>query len=55
MDLREKTIATLKHFDSGNKFSEVPVLPKASVLIPLFLKNGKLYTLMTVRSTEVTC
>lgn len=53
MDVKEKTIATLKQFDSGNKFSDLPVLPKASVLIPLFLKNGKLYTLMTLRSKEL--
>ncbi|KAG7217416.1 hypothetical protein INR49_021583 [Caranx melampygus] len=53
MDIKEKTIAILKQFDSRNKLSDLPVLPKASVLIPLFLKNGELYTLMTLRSKEL--
>lgn len=55
MDIKEKTISILKQFDSRNELSDLPVLPKASVLIPLFPKNGELYTLMTLRSKEVTC
>lgn len=54
MLIKEKTIATLKQFDVRNTFSYLPVLPKASVLIPLLVKNGELYTLMTLRSKEVT-
>lgn len=54
MHTKEETIAVLKQFDIGNKFSFLPVLPKASVLIPLFVKNGQLQTLMTLRSKEVT-
>lgn len=54
MHIKEETIEFLKKYDIGNKFSSLPVLPKASVLIPLFLRNGELYTLMTLRSKEVT-
>lgn len=53
MHIKEKTIATLKQFDIGKKFSYLPMLPKASVLIPLLVKNGELYTLMTLRSKEL--
>lgn len=53
MHIKEETIAILKQFDIGNKFSYLPVLPKASVLIPLFVKNGELHTLMTLRSEEL--
>ncbi|XP_008290181.1 peroxisomal coenzyme A diphosphatase NUDT7 [Stegastes partitus] len=53
MHIKEKTIATLKQFDIGKKFSYLPVLPKASVLIPLLVKNGELYTLMTLRSKQL--
>lgn len=54
MHIREATIAILKQFDMGDKLSFLPELPKASVLIPLFVKKGELYTLMTLRSKEVT-
>lgn len=54
MHIREATIAILKQFDMGDKLSFLPELPKASVLIPLFEKKGELYTLMTLRSKEVT-
>ncbi|XP_078112913.1 peroxisomal coenzyme A diphosphatase NUDT7 [Sander vitreus] len=53
MHIKEETIAILKQFDSGNKFSSLSVLPKASVLIPLVVKNGELCTLMTLRSKEL--
>nr|XP_046250849.1 peroxisomal coenzyme A diphosphatase NUDT7 isoform X2 [Scatophagus argus] len=53
MHSKEETIAILKQFDIGDKFSGLPVLPKASVLIPLFVRNGELYTLMTLRSKEL--
>lgn len=52
MHVKEAAIATLKQYDIGNKF-RLSVLPKASVLVPLFVKNGQLYTLMTLRSKEV--
>uniref|UniRef100_A0A3B5MUA8 Uncharacterized protein n=1 Tax=Xiphophorus couchianus TaxID=32473 RepID=A0A3B5MUA8_9TELE len=39
MNLKEETVATLKRFDIGDKFSYLPVLPKASVLIPLFVRD----------------
>lgn len=53
MQIKEETIAILKQFDFGNKLPLLPVLPKASVLIPLFVKDEKLYTLMTLRSKEL--
>lgn len=53
MHIKEKTIAILKQFDVGNKLASLPLLPKASVLIPLMVKNGELCTLMTLRSKEV--
>lgn len=55
MHTKEEVIAILKQLDIGNMFSYLEGLPKASVLIPLFVKNGELYTLMTLRSNEVTC
>ncbi|KAM9854107.1 peroxisomal coenzyme A diphosphatase NUDT7 [Aulostomus maculatus] len=53
MPMKEETIAALKHFDVGDKFSELPGPPRASVLIPLLVKGGELYTLMTLRSKEL--
>ncbi|KAG8012577.1 Hypoxanthine-guanine phosphoribosyltransferase, partial [Nibea albiflora] len=53
MHTKEETIAVLKQFDTGSKFSFLPVLPKASVLIPLFVRNEQLHTLMTLRSKEL--
>ncbi|KAM3609824.1 uncharacterized protein V6R79_020794 [Siganus canaliculatus] len=53
MHNKNEIIANLKKFDIGNKLAYLPVLPKASVLIPLFMKNGEIYTLMTLRSKEV--
>ena len=55
MHVKEEIIHILKQLDVGNKFSYLPVLPKASVLIPLFVKRGEVHTLMTLRSKEVTC
>ncbi|KAM4733600.1 peroxisomal coenzyme A diphosphatase NUDT7 isoform 2-T3 [Anableps anableps] len=53
MHLKEETVATLKQFDIGEKFSYLPVLPKASVLIPLFVRGGQLHTVLTLRSKEL--
>ncbi|XP_037622431.1 peroxisomal coenzyme A diphosphatase NUDT7 [Sebastes umbrosus] len=73
MFIREETIHILKQFDTGDKFSSLPVptgsrasrtssepsgspvptRPRASVLIPLLVKNGELFTLMTLRSTQL--
>lgn len=52
MHVKEAAMATLKQYDIGNKLSSA-ALPRASVLVPLFVKKGQLYTLMTVRSKEV--
>ncbi|XP_054476583.1 peroxisomal coenzyme A diphosphatase NUDT7 [Anoplopoma fimbria] len=53
MQMKEETIATLKQSDIGNRFASVPVLPRASVLVPLMVKDGELCALMTLRSTEL--
>ncbi|XP_071393688.1 peroxisomal coenzyme A diphosphatase NUDT7 isoform X2 [Centroberyx affinis] len=53
MATKEEAIATLKRFEIGNRFSYLPVLPKASVLIPLFVRRGELCVLMTLRSKEL--
>ncbi|AWP08608.1 putative peroxisomal coenzyme A diphosphatase NUDT7-like [Scophthalmus maximus] len=53
MRTKEEAVAILKSFDIGNKFSYLPVLPKASVLIPLLVRSGRLHTLMTLRSSEL--
>ncbi|KAI9529950.1 hypothetical protein NQZ68_008189 [Dissostichus eleginoides] len=53
MHVKEDIIAILEQFDIGNKLSSLPVLPKASVLIPLMVKNGELHTMMTLRSKEL--
>ncbi|CAB1323085.1 unnamed protein product [Coregonus sp. 'balchen'] len=52
MDLKEKTAAILKQYEVGSRFSYLPVLPKASVLIPLFVRDGEVHMLMTLRSQE---
>ena len=54
MHIKEETIAILKQFDIGDKFSHLPGFPKASVLIPLFVKDGQLCALLTLRSQKVT-
>lgn len=54
MHVKEEIIGILKQFDIGDKFSYLPLLPRASVLIPLFVRSGRLYTLLTLRSKEVT-
>lgn len=53
MDLKEKTAAILKQYEVGSRFSYLPVLPKASVLIPLFVREGEVHMLMTLRSQEL--
>ncbi|KAG7522167.1 peroxisomal coenzyme A diphosphatase NUDT7 [Solea senegalensis] len=53
MEKKEQLIANLKLFDSGISASYLPDLPKASVLIPLLVKNGEVCTLMTLRSLEM--
>lgn len=54
MHIKDATIAILKQFDVGDKLSSPPALPRASVLIPVFVKDGALRVLMTLRSREVT-
>ncbi|KAM3870709.1 peroxisomal coenzyme A diphosphatase NUDT7 [Diretmus argenteus] len=54
MGRKEETIAALKRYEIGSTFSYLPpVLPKASVLIPLFVRQGELHVLMTLRSKEL--
>ncbi|MBN3294626.1 NUDT7 diphosphatase, partial [Polypterus senegalus] len=53
MSIIEKIKITLKGYDVGNKFSHLPFKPKASVLIPLFLKKGEVHVLLTVRAKQL--
>ncbi|KAG8143982.1 hypothetical protein E2320_001113 [Naja naja] len=52
MCIKEKAKLQLRKLDIGDKFSNLQ-LPKASVLIPLMVKDGKLCLLFTLRSTKV--
>ncbi|XP_061825154.1 peroxisomal coenzyme A diphosphatase NUDT7 [Nerophis lumbriciformis] len=54
MKMKMSTISVFKHFDVGEEtLMELPALNKASVLVPLFVRSGKLHTLMTLRSKEL--
>ncbi|KAF4091207.1 hypothetical protein AMELA_G00034290 [Ameiurus melas] len=53
MDVKAEFIASLRESDIGDKYSHLSSLKKASVLIPLFLKEGRVHVLLTVRSTEL--
>lgn len=50
--MKDKAKINLRKYDVGNKFSHLP-LAKASVLMPLMVKDGKLHVLFTVRSMKV--
>uniref|UniRef100_A0A8C6S954 Peroxisomal coenzyme A diphosphatase NUDT7 n=1 Tax=Neogobius melanostomus TaxID=47308 RepID=A0A8C6S954_9GOBI len=49
MNIKERTVAALRLLDVGDRFAHL-ALPKAAVLIPLFVKEEELHTLMTLRS-----
>ncbi|XP_076877590.1 peroxisomal coenzyme A diphosphatase NUDT7 [Brachyhypopomus gauderio] len=53
MDLKKRVIASLKKHDVGEEFSHIRSFTRASVLIPIFVRDGELYILLTVRSTEL--
>lgn len=53
MDLKESVKIALKRYDTGDLFSNLPTMPKASVLIPLFVRGQELQVLMTLRSPQV--
>nr|XP_015223737.1 PREDICTED: peroxisomal coenzyme A diphosphatase NUDT7 [Lepisosteus oculatus] len=53
MNVKERIKTILKRFEIGNSFSYQSSKQKASVLIPLFVKNGELHVLMTVRSFQL--
>ncbi|NXY85179.1 NUDT7 diphosphatase, partial [Alcedo cyanopectus] len=50
--IKEKARRRLREFDVGDKFSLLP-LPKASVLLPLIVREGKLHLLLTLRSMQL--
>ncbi|KFO94305.1 Peroxisomal coenzyme A diphosphatase NUDT7, partial [Buceros rhinoceros silvestris] len=50
--VKEKARRRVLDFDVGDKFSRLP-LPKASVLLPLMVREGKLHLLLTVRSMQL--
>ncbi|XP_075997993.1 peroxisomal coenzyme A diphosphatase NUDT7 [Genypterus blacodes] len=49
----EEIVAILQTHDFGKQPPSVASLTKASVLIPLFVREGELYTLMTLRSMQL--
>ncbi|XP_013912266.1 PREDICTED: peroxisomal coenzyme A diphosphatase NUDT7 [Thamnophis sirtalis] len=52
MSIKEKAKLQLRKLDIGDKFSNVQ-LAKASVLVPLMVKDGKLCLLFTLRSKKL--
>ncbi|XP_072451954.1 peroxisomal coenzyme A diphosphatase NUDT7 isoform X2 [Chiloscyllium punctatum] len=50
--IKEKVKHVLKTYDVGNKYSDL-TLPRASVLVPLLIKNEELHVLLTVRSMKL--
>uniref|UniRef100_A0A8C8RB20 Peroxisomal coenzyme A diphosphatase NUDT7 n=1 Tax=Pelusios castaneus TaxID=367368 RepID=A0A8C8RB20_9SAUR len=50
--IKDKAKINLRKYDVGDKFSHLP-LAKASVLMPLMVKKGKLHLLFTVRSMKL--
>ncbi|XP_053487589.1 peroxisomal coenzyme A diphosphatase NUDT7 [Ictalurus furcatus] len=52
MDVKAEVIASLKN-DIGDEYFNLSSVKKASVLIPLFLREGRVHVLLTVRSTEL--
>ncbi|KAG8437623.1 hypothetical protein GDO86_008366 [Hymenochirus boettgeri] len=49
---RDKIKNAIKKHDVGSRFTSIP-LRKASVLLPVFIKQGKPYLLLTVRSMKL--
>ncbi|NWX12526.1 NUDT7 diphosphatase, partial [Aegotheles bennettii] len=50
--VKESARLRLREFDVGAKFSHLP-LPKASVLLPLLVRGGRLHLLLTVRAMQL--
>lgn len=53
MDMKETVKVALKKYDTGDQFSDLPVIQKASVLIPLFVRGEDLHVLMTLRASHL--
>ncbi|KAM8860686.1 peroxisomal coenzyme A diphosphatase NUDT7 [Synchiropus picturatus] len=53
MGIKEDAEEVLKRHDFSGDVDPVPALPKASVLIPLVVKDGALHALMTLRSMQM--
>ncbi|XP_077453538.1 peroxisomal coenzyme A diphosphatase NUDT7 [Stigmatopora argus] len=55
MDIKEEAMAAFEHFDvrKRRETPQVADLPEAAVLVSLFVKDGKLHTLLTKRSEQL--
>ncbi|KAM4017236.1 peroxisomal coenzyme A diphosphatase NUDT7 isoform 2-T2 [Anomaloglossus baeobatrachus] len=49
---REKIKSLLEKYDVGSRYTHIP-LPKASILLPLLIRQGKPHLLLTVRSMQL--
>ncbi|XP_040185108.1 peroxisomal coenzyme A diphosphatase NUDT7 [Rana temporaria] len=52
LSLRKKIKERLSRYDVGSRYNHIP-LQKASVLLPLQIRQGRLYLLLTVRSMKL--
>ncbi|XP_068089846.1 peroxisomal coenzyme A diphosphatase NUDT7-like [Hyperolius riggenbachi] len=52
LSLRKKIKNIISRYDVGSRYSNVP-LQKASILLPLLIRQGRLYLLLTVRSMKL--
>ncbi|KAM3920614.1 peroxisomal coenzyme A diphosphatase NUDT7 [Leptodactylus fuscus] len=50
--IREKIKSLLGKYDVGSRYTHIP-LPKASILLPLLIRQGKPHLLLTVRSMQL--
>ncbi|XP_068117888.1 peroxisomal coenzyme A diphosphatase NUDT7-like isoform X2 [Hyperolius riggenbachi] len=52
MGLRKKLKTLMSRYNVGSRFANIP-LQKASILLPVVIKEGRLHTILTVRSMKL--